>query len=497
MILDNRFKHIDHWDFITPSEAVRHSGNELKAFIVNYFNKYHYQLKDQEDRNIENLLFSLVEVMTVNINDLEGVGDTFVYSDKPKTEVDKFFNKYLQLLEDYKIADKKFITQFSNWYTKEAYLLMISNMGAAKHENKKANYKWQSLPIPGEGHKEKIVPEINEISEVEIIDYLQEYSDKVIPALDLDKYPHSFILIKPVSLVDPLLKTRPIGNFFFHIGLKERLSEVQIVNFLNLFVLTWLKKYWDIVFEKLTVKGANTDDVFDNTFYEYGNMDKISTANNIFGSDSINSYITRFYKNDEQNNKAFQNQLKNKIFPEIVDALFHIKAKKQKSLTSFSSYIYSVSRESFKTAGYEAGNVRKFIITHLIIKTGLLVFDLHFRQILDIIRNGETDSYMAYQESLDTAQSNDLKIYLQRDRLIYLGSHNTNNRQRIKENLISSLAPVEVFTLINGKTNIARLLDIEDDEKRKNILNLALESIDSIHSSRLGSSYPNLLRTDL
>ena len=94
MILDNRFKHIDHWDFITPSEAVRHSGNELKAFIVNYFNKYHYQLKDQEDRNIENLLFSLVEVMTVNINDLEGVGDTFVYSDKPKTEVDKFFNKY-------------------------------------------------------------------------------------------------------------------------------------------------------------------------------------------------------------------------------------------------------------------------------------------------------------------------------------------------------------------------------------------------------------------
>ena len=94
--------------------------------------------------------------MTVNINDLEGVGDTFVYSDKPKTEVDKFFNKYLQLLEDYKIADKKFITQFSNWYTKEAYLLMISNMGAAKHENKKANYKWQSLPIPGGDHVETV-----------------------------------------------------------------------------------------------------------------------------------------------------------------------------------------------------------------------------------------------------------------------------------------------------------------------------------------------------
>lgn len=495
--MNYNFQHIDHWEFITPSEAVRYSGNELKAFIVNYFNKYHYLLKGEDATKLENLLFSLVEVITVNINDLKGVGDTFIYSNNPESEVNQTFSKYHQLLEDIKNSGKKYITEYSNWYKNEAFLLMLSNNTSVINSNHKDTYyRWHSIGISSSNEKIEAISE--DLDDEKIIEYLHEYAGTVIPILNLDKYPYSFILIKPVSLIDPLQKTKPVGNFFFHIALKESVSEAQIVNFLNLFVLTWIKKYWSTVFEKLRLKNISEVLEIDAAFYKY-KLDKISTASNIYGDKSMNDFVVEFFTEDVNNGKSFQSELHDVIYPEIVESLYHIKIKRQRSLTFFSSYIYTTNRESFKSTGYNSDLVRHFVITHLIIKTGILVFDLHLAQIVDIIRdiNQFIEKYMQYSEWTDTATNDSLKHYLQRDRLIYLGSADPSKRTKINQNLISSLSCFEAYTFLTGKEKIARILDTEDDEVSQTVLRNATALIDKIISEKLGSSYPNLYKSEV
>jgi hypothetical protein len=476
--LAHNFKHISHWEFLTPKEAIRYAGNELKAFIVNYFNNYHFALLDRDVdlKPDENLLFSLVEVMTVNINDLKGVGDTFIYSHLSDAEVQHVFKNYFDLLEKFKRQKGNFITEYFNWYYKEAYLLQISQDYTNRNHSPQQVYKWNTIPFP---LKEQTIQNlVEEINDEKIVNYLNDYAERVVPTLRLDKCPHSFILIKPVALIDDFSSIKPIGNFFFHISLKEKLTEIQIVNFLNLFLLTWVRKYWNTIFKGSESETNKPQELLEVNLYSIDTTN-LSLASNLYGGHNINEYLQYFFVEDQKVDGSFVRELHEIILPIIVQNLFLVKARKGINEAVFSSYIYSVSCQSFKSIEDSLDKTRELLITHLLIKTAVLIFELHFEQILRMYRS-KTFDFTDYKETRDTATTDDLKYYLQRDRFIYLGHHNVEDIIKIRQKLIERINEFEKDVFKKCYDVIKRLLDVTDDPTEKDILIAALSNTESI-----------------
>ncbi len=489
--MDNSFRKINPWEFITPSEAMRFSDDEIKAFVTNYFNQFQFLLNEASNKDGENLLFALVEVITVNINDLVGVGDTFIYSNKSKTEVDQILGNYYQLLEDIKTRNENFITEFSNWYSFTPYILVLENSDKSVLDNvADVYYKWRSVP---QSTKSEIInPSGKSIDHNGIVAYLDRYASNVVPILGLNDYPNAIIIIKPVSLMDPLQRVKPVGNFFIHLALKQAVSAAQIANFIHLFTLTWLKKHWNILFEKNEPILGKAKNEFDKSYYEF----KIHKRNgsalpksfiNIYRDKTINDLLILFFKDDCNKGNAFQKHVADAIVPEIAEGLFIIKAKIKKDIAKFENHLNKTSRASFQN-GYNYDTVKNLIITHLIIKACILIFDYHFAQVISLYRhtNKFCASYHEYNEKFDTATEDELKYYIQRDRLIYLGHHKPNHsdgkypRMEINQNLIKTLSNWEVDVLSSMHAKISHLKSTADDAADRNILTNALINLEKI-----------------
>lgn len=461
--MEREFTHLNHWQNIIPPEDVASSDNELTAFVSNYFKKYHFQLKEQYDKSESNLIFALIEVVTASIDDLSGIGRTYHFTSDPGLEAKKVSDGYKQHLLDMKSKGEKYITEYPDWYSNDAFILMISGDGSLTNPVSRDHvYRWYREPE--KASDEILVSEFGGSSENDIIQALNKYANEVIPILKLDKYSNSFIIVKPVSLLDDLRRRRPIGNFFFHISVREKITEAQIVNFLNSFILVWLRNYWSTIFNVLATDIKKRSFEFNENFYKYNTLNKISTARKFHNGFSINDIFITFFKEDEINGGTFRKSIYDEVFPIIVKGLFALKIKDgNPNVSEFIRYAYSTNVKSFENKDQDQIKelLKQFIVVHLIIKAGILVFDLHIEQLSLLIRDPSKFeiSYLKYNEEFDNASERTMKDYFQRERLIYLGTGTPKNKEKIKKSIISSMSHFEVKTFEKGKDTLHLMID--------------------------------------
>lgn len=469
-----KYSEIDDWNEIVPKEIYRHSGKELKTLISNYFNKYLFDLQGvNQSVNSDNLLFALVEFSSLNIEDLNGIGATYIYSDTTEDKAKKLLSNYRKYLESIKANGKNYVTDFTKWYDSGAYILQLDHSLEEFKDSKTLQF-WLA---EGGDNIEKSNTSLKELEPKEGFEnYFRNYATDIIPILGLNSYPHSLIIAKPVSLLDWKNERKPIGNYFIHIGLKEEISKAQIVNFMHLFFLTWFKNHWSTIFKKLS-EDYNQEQNVDSDPYALRinlhenekKVNSISTASKV----DINSLLKRFFLEDSYNKNAFEIKLKENIYPKIIQFLFYLKSKQEKDYSEFLTYADKITVNALKK--YSDKKVERFLISHLLFKTAILVFDFHINHIHAwYYHKKEEDDEKILSKKQEVSI---LKTYFQNSRFLFLGTTDSSKKETINQNLLSSLSPFEMEILLSSEKILNELMSEYQDHKYTEILENCLERV--------------------
>lgn len=463
---------IDDWNEIVPKKIYQQCGKELKAFVFNYFNKYIYGLKGIDDiKYKENLLFALVEFTSINIENLNGIGATYLYCDTPEDNARKLHDRYKKYLHDLKKNDGHFVTDFSNWYDSGTFIFQINN---ANHNFERSEQDQFWFAERGDTEKRNIEENKQTIPNKSLEEYLTTYVSEILPRLGLDKYPYVFITIKSVTQTDWNGSKRPIGNYFIHIGLKEPINKTQIINFIHLFHLTWIKVNWNTIFTKLN-KDITEEQRFDSSRYALKlNIERdgriihrIKSAHGI--NDTIHSFFFR--------NPNFEEELKNTIYPKIVLALYKFKLGAKSR--DFLDYVDKTQGAAILKK-YENDTVRRFLISNLLIKTAVLIFDFNFLEIHSWYKSKNKGKMDEDRIEGDYSDYDKLKSYFQTGHFIYLGKFNLDKNKKVMEkNMIVSMSGFELEIVLSSEN----ILLSEPDTADRNIYISRIKEIKKISES--------------
>lgn len=475
------FLEVDDWNEIIPNSAFQFTGNEIKAFITNYFNNYLFQLKGIKQTE-NNLLFALVEFSSLNMENLDGIGATYVYSSSSEKIAKQTLKLYHEHLNDLKDKGAKYVTEFSNWYDSGMFILE-RNDTLMNYQDRKFRQYWLDK---GGDFFEKPRLELTEnhkAPEEGFIEYLNNYAAKIIELLKLDSFPNTYIIAKPVYLLDDDNNKKPIGNYFIHIGLKEQINTSQIINFLHLFFLTWFKNHWNTIFsnfkEQLEEEQVSVDN-FSRFELRINIEDNGSVSNRIGPANKydFNTLLKQFFRRDKfHHNEEFVKTLREKTFPKIVHYLYNIKARNTINRLDFFALAAKVNGENIKNNS--SGKIKDFVVSRYVITTAVLVFDFYFEHISKWYVKRDLD--LQYQETEDNIDPIILKRIFQQARFLYIGKFNASKCiSEIRTNILSSMSLFEIEILLSSETTINEILSKTSNPDDFKILNNSLNRISEI-----------------
>lgn len=519
--MNKSFIAYDHFQLLVPSYLLENASDEIKSFVYFYFNKLIFLMaaKDEEEAKIikeqdsKNLEFALLEVLTIGLDNLQSVGDTFIYSREKEdinNRINKKYHDFLNSINSNKfepiaalLKDKLplelennetgfLITNFANWYSQSTFYRLDSHTQIKPDNTNKGGFtsrankisKWHHIP---KNCDQKVRPNGIELSEEEYIEFLNRYYDETASLIEANKYNYVLTIALPITSFDGDEESKPIGNVFLHLGLKRAPTEIQIICFVNFFILTWMKKYWKDITTNIPKSISFFPEEFDPAFYSI-ELDKI-TNNKAFQNHTYNDFLSSYFKYQHQSNKYFFPQAISRETEEILQGLFYVKAnKKELAGSNFQENLLNnhITAQRFANAQLDQYEITEAMVSiHLIIKAAIIVYDLPFYFTKNLTSNSTPDNLMFLTPNeLDIDNKIDAstfeeatKTYIQKNRLIYCGHHSPNKLEKIKANIKKSMSPFEKKLFKYCVAHLKKLLEHNTEEKEKKILQDAIRNI--------------------
>lgn len=229
----------NHLREIIPPHLSNECKDEIKAFIINYFEKKEIKLT-----------YCLLELVALKEN---GVGEGYIYSDFNKEQVEMHWKEYVKIVEGTIKDYKGGVAMYKEWFDSGEHIFI--------GENSKSYSRPASSPIMDWFHEEKSSkgkispPERIGLNQKFVEKYLSDYAQRFYDFI-FKKHNHYAILIKPLGYV--LYKSKEIksyGNLYLHFAMDKPLSigkEEQVSiwkEFLKDFIFVWYRNRADIISE--------------------------------------------------------------------------------------------------------------------------------------------------------------------------------------------------------------------------------------------------------
>lgn len=225
-MMANSFQHKDDFEYILPDWG----SKPIEKFVQFFFKNFELQ-------------FALIEITT--IKNRTGIGDILIWTadlEAAKVKASEYQNIIKQIQKETNLN----LAEYKCWYEhfNHSYIFLAKNEIKEETLASYNRYKYEWREIPSENDKHPDIKNDNRLSKNEVIDFLNNYADKM-HAFELHKYPHYSIIIKPISFPREKKNLPPyeVGTFYVHIGTSKEVSFDKYYEFINNLFLVWMKDY--------------------------------------------------------------------------------------------------------------------------------------------------------------------------------------------------------------------------------------------------------------
>jgi len=228
---------VNDYNFIIP-HSHQYYGIDFKILVQTHFN-----IPEDDD-----LILCLIEMVTVRNN--LAIGEKFLYSTHNEQEAKSFLEKYDSIIKKninhFKDRLSEFgIAGFKNFYTYNSIFITKKNLRTYTGGN---HPTWKHEPSKEQKDTKEYGAVVNTLLTFEDIKcYLDYYVSLLEDELGFSNYPSYCIIVRPIGVAEGE-DIIPLGILFLHFATKKEYSENFYVEFVNKYLIVWLKnKGYEIV----------------------------------------------------------------------------------------------------------------------------------------------------------------------------------------------------------------------------------------------------------